>query len=189
MPSNVDAVIADIEDTKEDLENYLRHEVRTAMEVVETDARILIESDADWQGNLARSLSTDSSFEDGRISVSVSTGTGLAPYAPFVEFGTGSRTEQHARVFRGTTPERYPPGFPYKAPDMSPGMIASIVEWVETKPIIPRNDITEKQLGYQIAATIAKKGTYAHPFMRPAWFQNELQVRQAARNAIRKAVR
>lgn len=72
---------------------------------------------------------------------------------------------------------------------MSPGMVANIVEWVETKPVIPSEDITQRELGYRIAAAIANKGTYAHPFLRPAWFHNELAVRQAARNALRKATR
>jgi hypothetical protein len=34
-----------------------------------------------------------------------------------------------------------------------------------------------------------EQGNYAHPYLRPAWFDNELQIKRAARNALKNAVR
>ena len=193
MPSNVQTVINDVGDVKDDLRDQMRRKVHGAMRVLEADARTYIEQDADWRGNLARSLSTDVERRPDGPVITVSVGGAQAPYAPFVEFGTGDRTEQTSGRAPSSgllmEPDAYPANFPYDSPDLSPGMVASIVEWVETKPIVPDNDITEQELGYRIAATIANNGTYAHPFMRPAWFHNELRVKQAAHNALRKATR
>lgn len=193
MGHNVGSVINDIEDVKDDLRTYLRRGVAQAMRVLEADARTYIKRDADWRGHLARSLSMDVQRGPDGAEIVVSVGGRKAPYAPFIEFGTGARTERTTNQAPSSgivyEPDAYPPTFPYSAPDLSPGMVANIIEWVETKPISSSEDITDEDLGYRIAATIANRGTYAHPFMRPAWFQNERLVRKAAQNALRKAVR
>lgn len=189
MPSNIEQVIADIEDFKHDLRNQLRRRVARAMRVLEADARTYIKQDADWRGHLARSLSMDVERDADGVTIVVSAGGAEAPYAPFVEFGTGSRTERTTDAAPSSNllvGGMKPPGYPYKSPDMSPGMVANIIEWVRTKSITSPNENAE-QLGFRIASVIANRGTYAHPFMRPAWFHNELRVRQAARNAIRRA--
>lgn len=191
MPSNIEDVISDVDDVQDDLHTQLRRKVAAAMRVLEADARTYIARDASWKGHLGRSLSTDVERRPEGAKITVSAGGPEAPYVPFVEFGTGNRTE---RTWKGSSnlaldPLAYPPGFPYSAPDISPGMVANIIEWVETKPVVPQDDISPRELGYRIAATIAEEGTYAHPFLRPAWFHNELQIKQAARNALSKATR
>lgn len=191
MPSNVESVINSIDEVGDDLRTYMRRNIAAAMRVLQADARTNIAQDARWKGNLSASLDLDVQAGPDGPRIVVSAGGPMAPYAPFVEFGTGSRTE---RTWKGASnlnvdPTAYPPNFPYSAPSMGPGMVANIIEWVRTKPVIPSDEMTQEELGHRIAASIAEKGTYAHPFMRPAWFHNELQVRQAARNALSKAVR
>jgi HK97 gp10 family phage protein len=193
MPHNVGSVVSDIEDVKNDLRSQLRRRVTQAMRVLEADARTYIKRDADWRGHLARSLSMDVQERTDGAEIVVSVGGRKAPYAPFIEFGTGARSEQTTSQAPSSgivyEPDSYPPTFPYSSPDLSPGMVANIIEWVETKPVSGSDDVSDEELGYRIAATIANRGTYAHPFMRPAWFQNERRIRNAAHNALRKAVR
>jgi HK97 gp10 family phage protein len=193
MPSNIGSVINDIDDVQDDLRRYLRRHVARAMRLLQADARTYIERDADWKGTLASSLSMDVERDGAGARIVVSAGGQQAPHAPFVEFGTGSRTEQTSGKAPSSgiiyEPASYPADFPYKSPSMSPGMVANIISWVETKPIAPGSDISDEELGFRIASAIANKGTYAHPFMRPAWFHNELRVRQSAQNALRKATR
>lgn len=196
MPHNVDSVIADIEDLKDDLHDNMESAAKSSMRAVLTAAKVNVEDDADWNGNLRRALTLEARDEGGSIVVSVHTDADIAPYAPFVEFGTGSRrlttapqadSEQIPPDFDAATSA--PPDFPYKAPSMGPGLVANIVEWVETKPIVPEGDLTDKELGFQIAARIAEQGTYAHPFLTPAWFENEPLVKQSMKNAVWRTFR
>lgn len=69
-------------------------------------------------------------------------------YANFVEFGTS-------------------PGYK-KIPPIQP-----IIDWLRVKQISPNHsDMSEKDLGYFIARSIALNGTLANPFMQPA-FESE----------------
>lgn len=191
MPSNVQEVIDSVDDVKDDLRKELRRHVSTAMRALEEDARTYIKRDAGWRGHLSRSLDTDVRRHPDGAEIVVSVGGPKAPYAPFVEFGTGTRTDRTTNDAPTTgiifEPDQQPPSYPYSSPDMAAGMVANIISWVETKPIAPEGPLTPEELGYRIAATIAEKGTYAHPFLRPAWFHNELTIKQAARNGLKKA--
>lgn len=191
MPSNIDSVINDIDDVKDDLRTVFRRKLRASMTALKAEVYQNIDDDADYSGNLKRSLSLDVERTPDGPKLTIGTNAAIAPYAPFVEFGTGSRTEQTFGASLPTyEPDSYPPNFPYESPAMSEGLVRNIVEWVQEKPVIPRDDsMTQKDLGFAIAATIVNKGTYAHPFMRPAWFQHELEIRQAAQNALGKVVR
>lgn len=198
MPSNVNQVISDIEDVKHDLKRNIPTHVSAAMEKLLGTAIMHIEEDANWRGNLASSVRSHGvdvePTGDGSYEVTVGTDSDIAPYAPFIEFGTGSRSEQS-----GPGAVRFPPfgrgdavpvGYPYDSPTMSEGLVAEIIEWVESKPIVPKeDDMSQKELGSVIAASIAKKGTYAHPFLRPAWFKHKLNIKRAARKAVKKSFR
>lgn len=194
MGHNIPSVISDIQGVQKDLWGQMRRRVARQMRILEADARTHIKRDADWRGKLARSLSMDVRSDSGGPTLVVSVGgeNPNADYAPYVEFGTGSRTEETTNRAPTTglimEPGSYPPSWPYDAPGMSPGLVANIISWVETKPVEPDDpNMTDEELGYLISSVIAEEGTYAHPFLRPAWFENERQIRQAARTAIRKA--
>jgi hypothetical protein len=55
----------------------------------------------------------------------------------------------------------------YDTPSMNRELLLSILAWIKTKPIIHGGD--DEELAGDIAATIAREGTYQHPFIRPAW--------------------
>lgn len=195
MPSNVEDVIGDIEDVKDDLHDNIENAGRASMGRVLFDALGYIQKDAEWRGLLRKSMSLSVDDRGEELVFNVHTDADTAPYAPFVEFGTGSHTNQLSGASASTYPAEWPDtgsavpiGFPYSAPEMGPGLVASIIEWVETKPILPeKEDMTQQELGAVIAAQIANEGTYAHPFIRPAWFDNELIVKQSMKVAVRKA--
>lgn len=195
MPSNVEDVIGDIEDVKDDLHDNMENAGRSSMGRVLFDALGYIKKDADWRGLLAKSMSLSVDDDGTELTFNVHTDAEIAPYAPFVEFGTGRKTDRPSPwsvypVGWPDTGSAVPVDYPYPSPEMGPGLVANIIEWVETKPVIPQNDdMTERQLGAVIAAQIANEGTYAHPFMRPAWFDNELIVKSAMKTAVRKSFR
>lgn len=105
-----------------------------------------------------------------------------APYAGYVEYGTG----------RKQAGSPYPPAN-YESPSVPP--LGAIREWVETKPVVPRSgygddpDAAIDQLAADIASSIERMGTEAHPFMRPAFHQQVEQITLAHHNAVRTALR
>lgn len=197
MPHNVEDVIADVEDLKGDLRSETRRKARTAMRGVQTSALGYVAMDAEWRGNLRASIHSHGVQVDDRpdgFEVSVGTDKQIAPYGPFIEFGTGSRAEttgDMSRKFPTWQPgDSVPVGYPYEAPGMSRELVAGIIEWVKTKPITPNDPAdTPTETGAKIAATIANEGTRAHPFLRPAWFKHEPYIRADIVAGVRRACR
>ena len=105
-----------------------------------------------------------------------------APYAGYVEYGTGRKQAGSPR-----------PQANYKSPSVPP--LGAIKEWVETKPVVPRSgygddpDAATDQLAADIASSIERMGAEAHPFMRPAFHQQSEQITLAHHNAVRSALR
>lgn len=192
LDHNIGQVRRDIQDVKDDIRSDIPTAIVAAMQTLKSDMIASVKYDSDWRGNLVRSIQSHgvdvTPTGNGEYEISVGTDASIAPYAPFVEFGTGKRSGQHARAMP-TSVDEYPEGYPFDPPPMHPDLVDEIIEWVKTKPVIPKEDMSQEELGFTIAATIVEKGTYAHPFLRPAWFRNELQIKKAARNAVRKAVR
>jgi hypothetical protein len=100
------------------------------------------------------------------------------PYAAFIEYGTGMRGDSSA-----------PPKFQFDSPnDSDYGFVfANIWSWVQSKPVFfgPRTPNTAAQ----ITETIIEQGTFAHPFMRPAWFTGKPMLVQRAGYAAKRTVR
>lgn len=82
-----------------------------------------------------------------------------APYAPFVEFGTGAKVsipkgfEQLASQFKG------------KGSGNFDAFLDSIKDWCRKKGI-------DEKLAYIIAVSILKTGVKAQPFLIPSYLQN-----------------
>lgn len=99
------------------------------------------------------------------------------PYAKYVEYGTGLRGENGRHGLGG-----------YASPSESDfgTLFGNILSWVETKPgfIGPRTPSTAAAITH----TIIDQGTYAQPFMRPAWHSGEREVLGSARVAMRMTV-
>lgn len=188
---NVGSVISDIEDVKDDLRHEMRKRVGAAMRVVWADAKQYVLNDPHASGDLFTALQNESDTTGDELEFRVYTDAAIAPYAAIVEFGSGSRTENEWPAAPSTKPpEEYPSQFPFNAPDIDnlSGFAFYIEQWMRTKGITPKYD-SYRASALAIAKTIKDRGTYAHPYLRPAWFDNELQVKKAARNAVRNAVR
>jgi hypothetical protein len=193
MPSNVDAVIGSVRDLKSDIRDNIIKQMLKALQEIKKRITMYINRDANYRGALKKSIrqeydtTTDSSME-----FTVYSDSRVAPYNGLVEFGSGAKTND---AYIGTptpTPDEYPPEYPYSAPDIETGtgkyywFRGIIMNWMEEKPIIPASGDMVASAG-AIASEIIEKGTYAHPYMRPAAVDKEDEVYERAVRAINKA--
>jgi len=169
MPSNIGSVINDVRETKRELQIETSDEVNQQTRITKERAKTNLLQDANWTGNtlsaLSRSLEHTSRGYEGSVYVDKS----QAPYAQVTEFGSGARGK--AGETWGNVdvdpPEQYPAAYPFDSPDYSEQLVANILLWVETKPI-PTDDPLE--FAQNVVDNMdSGVGTYAHPFMRPAW--------------------
>lgn len=146
-----------------------------ASETANEMKRLVVARDNVWRTNLYRSIDARSVPSTHHSTIQV---VADVPYAAYVEFGTGKRQA-------ASTPLR----FRFNSPSLTPSLVRDITDWVFTKPGFygARTEAT----AWAIATTIAKEGTFAHPYMRPAWFKTKPlllgNVRKAARNTLRRA--
>jgi len=192
---NIDSVISDIDDVKDDLRHEVRKRVGAAMRVVWADAKQYVLNDPHTTGDLFSALQREQDTSGQELEFSVYTDAGIAPYAAVVEYGSGDRRERSGPDAIPFVPigadEGRPAQYPFDSPDIKniSGFAYYIEQWMRAKGIQPDGDRTYRQSSLAIAKVINDRGTYAHPYLRPAWFDNELQVKKAARNAVRNAVR
>jgi len=203
---NIDTVIRSIDKFERGLRREIRKRVGRAMAMCAQRARMYVQRDADYKGNLHDSITIERDSRKRSLSFSVFTDNAIAPYAAIVEFGSGqngARGNEWVGSQSVGQPDRYPPNFPFDSPDIDinqsnpynltgkrafAGFVGHIEEWMSTKPVTPRSgDMFTSAVA--IAKEIIEKGNLAHPFMRPAWFDSELRVRKAAANAVKNATR
>jgi len=188
---NIGSVISDIDDVKDDLRHEMRKRVGAAMRVVWADAKQYVLSDPHTTGDLFTALQREQDTSGEELEFSVYTDASIAPYAAIVEFGTGTYDEwRGSRHVGPPVGDEMPPQYPFDTPSESElPMIASYIkQWMIAKGIQPEKGSIQAS-SMAIASKIVDQGQYAHPYLRPAWFDNELQVKKAARNAVRNAVR
>jgi hypothetical protein len=80
-------------------------------------------------------------------------------WAKYLEHGTGQRGK------RDTQPDHES----FSAPSPMPPL-ENIIEWIIAKNITPTEYDTTYGLASAIQETIGNVGTFAHPFLRPVWF-------------------
>lgn len=169
---------------KRKLNNMQDMEDDAASEVREHSAKAAVEAKKEvaegnniWTMNLWRSIYyTEKPTPKGtRFEVLAD-----APYARFVEFGTGSRWGTGGYSVPDTIDH-------YSSPPLTGGLINDIRSWVFTKPYFvgPRSEA----MAQAIAHSIAEHGTHAHPFMRPAWFRTKPFMLADVEKAVRMNVR
>lgn len=188
---NISTVIADIDDVKNDLRNEMRKRVGSAMAVLQADVSTYIINDPHTTGQLLRSIGRESDTAGDTLEFMVYTDPKIAPYAAIVEFGSGTNTNVSWRgSAKAEPPDQYPPDYPFSSPDIQnySGFAYYIEEWMREKGVTPKYD-SYRASALAITKAIDQRGNYAHPYMRPAWFDNELLIKRAARNALRNAVR
>lgn len=143
-----------VDDVADEAENFLQG--------VQVNASINVnENGSEASGELLELLraqdptrvETDDGYE---LSIS------LPPEYNYLEYGTGERGGLTDGARGG---QKY-----FEAPDQPP--INAIKEWIKTKGVEPRyRDLSDHQLAYAIATKITQVGTKAHPFLRPAFYE------------------
>jgi hypothetical protein len=203
VTENVEDVIEDIENEVIDELKRLNPVVESVLDMVRSDAKRYVKQDADYSGNLRSSIrtwSTDFGREgDKRHRVGVK--SKAAKYAAIVELGTGNHTLQTTdKAPSQSVPNRQmdepPADFPFSAPTINPdpsnptfmGFVGYIEQWMRRKGITPEKGSYHAS-AMAISYSIIENGTYAHPFLRPAWFERELELRQLAQQVVRDATR
>lgn len=188
---NIESVISDIDEVKDDIRHEMEKRVGAAMRVLWADAKQYVLNDPHTTGQLFSALQQDQNIAKRELEFRVYTDASIAPYAAIVEFGSGPRSDV---AWRGAPnagpPDEYPRGYPFRAPDIDniSGFAYYIEQWMKEKGVTPQYG-SYRASALAIAKSINDRGNYAHPYLRPAWFDNELQVKRAARNALRNAVR
>lgn len=193
MPSNIDDVIDSVEDTADDLQQKTKKAAIDSTSRVKEDARDNLRQDAGWTGRTSMALNTSfEQFKRGKFQTAAWVNRNTAPYARVAEMGSGDKTlEEWEGSKPAAKPDNMPAGFPYDEPDFSEELVDSLQDWVETKPII--TDEEPRQLAIALALQISgnipdeEDGTFAHPFMRPAWQENVELIKSDFEYAVRSA--
>lgn len=198
---NVDDVVSGIDDVKDDLRSEMRKRVGAAMNVLWQDVRANIRHDPHVTGRLLRSIQRNTDVGGTELEFTVGVRGKMIDYAAIVEYGSGQRTN-NAPMVANLAEWDYPPSFPYESPDIdynskNPantegfpkfyGFTKYIQAWMEEKPLVPKSGDYFVSAAY-IAATIIEKGNFAHPYLRPAWFRQEPNIKRAAKHAVKRAV-
>jgi len=123
---------------------------------------------------------------------------GVVPYAGIVEYGSGDRARRPfktSKAFYSMARESSsrPPDWPYDAPDVSEDNISGfayyIEQWMRNKTGMQPETGSYRLSALKIAKTIIDAGTFAHPYLRPAYFDNEKFIKRAAKHAVTNATR
>lgn len=172
------------------LPKLIRQAVNTNIESVMREAATLARAELRKSGSVAtRKLLVSTDYKRGANLTSVARsgvrgrtyGTHVvradAPYAPFVEYGTGSRQVGS------------PDGQQFRSPSVPP--TGAIYSWLVVKGETPRGDYDLLEAARRIAVSVSQHGQRPHPFMRPAW--NEVggvtRIQREHSSGVRSALR
>jgi len=192
---NINSVISDVDDVQDDVRSELRKRVGGAMRVMYEDARSYIIQDPNARGRLLNNLSLD----ERNLVFSINTSL---DYAPIVEFGSGSKTNEEYQYGNRIPPEwpseasSLPVQMPFDEPDIPKNrshpkfnaFVSHIVDWMKEKGVLPQTGDLYFSATL-IAEEIIENGSFAHPFLRPAYYDNQRRVVNAAESALSKVVR
>lgn len=208
MSHNIDDVIRDVDDVGDDLRAEMRKRVGRAMDTLEVGVNQYIIRDPNYSTKLLRNIDSDTDVNASEIDFRVFVNTNMVDYAAVVEYGSGSNTNE-TKGGSEEVPSQWPDfgsavprGFPYEAPDIDfnyqepldtegyddfYGFAKMIEEWMRNKPVEPIFSYHVSAI--LIAKEIILEGNYAHPYMRPAWFDNRPLIIKAAKTALKNATR
>lgn len=119
-----------------------------------------------------------------------------APYAAFVEFGTGKRVrvpaewKDYAATFKGTGRGNLD------------DFLANIIAWVRAKGLSGRystktqirlgsrstQEDEDRAIAYPIFRSILENGAHPHPFLYPAFVQQRPKIIKSIREAVKRAM-
>lgn len=198
-----------VEDVIEDIERKVKGELRrmvasieAILDIVRSDAKRYVKQDAELSGQLRQSIKMSrTKLSTGKTRLKVGVRGSMAPYAAIVELGTGNKTlETTEKASSQSVPNRKmdnpPKDFPFSSPNIEPdrrnatflGFVGHIEDWMREKGIKPEKP-SYRASAMAIAHEIVTEGSYAHPYLRPAYFEHELEIRQVARQVVRDAAK
>lgn len=205
---NVPDLVEDIDDIKRDLRTELRDRVNRWMKFIMFEAKDNLRADADASGQLLKSMEKTETERGENFTVAVEVGGEMAPYAALVELGTGPvhSNEPFSESIQERRLQSPPADYPFDTPSISApdnpgraiinrtagrkfyGFAMNLVDWMKEKGIEPKTGNYLVSAAY-IAKQIIDKGQFSHPFLRPAWFQYELQLKNSIRYGVKEAFR
>lgn len=191
---NLDKLLARIDKVKVALQQEVGNELKAGAYEMNAEAarNINRNNSIGFSGGLQRDQQV---IEKGPLEYYVAN---VAPYAGFVEYGTGARSNPpaewsaYAAKFKGR-----------KIPGPGGDMLNRIYLWVRAKGITGRYSVKtrrrlgkksqqeqeDKQVAYLIMRSILKNGAYPHPFLYPAFIKVGPQIKRRIRNIIQKSIR
>jgi HK97 gp10 family phage protein len=161
-----------LEDLKDDINEEMNEAAESVMEnIADTASRKAPVANTPVDANLSTSIDYVGDNTAGLHAV-----VAKAPYAAYVEYGTGASQDGSPMT-----------GGRYKSPSVAP--YGAILEWMKSKPVQPEASgiAALERSAWLIATKIRNQGSDPHPFMRPAWKQNYHQFRTRGRLRLRKA--
>jgi len=170
----------DIVDLRDDLIDRHDDATEDAIDTLQTSVRRnLVEEDSVARSVLLRDILTGRAIPPDPQAFT-SRAVHLPDWAKYVEHGTGERGATDS--LRGSIPYPEPSGLPPFDP---------ILTWVIAKNIVSPEYDSQYALAAAIQETIGERGTFAHPFIRPAWRgpRGRQNIIQQNRRAMRRAVR
>jgi len=182
--SNIGNVIDDVNDTTDELRRGAKRVADDEGQEIKRRAIKYYTEDPEWLGRTKKAIRQQLRRQgNGIYDSSVYVNGLMAPHAKIAEMGSGHRGgEPHPKSQEAARKSQYRGDHQYDAPSMSRELRLSILAWVKTKPIYGEG--SDEELAGDIAATIAKEGTYQHPFIRPAWEDRAyVPAREDTRNA------
>ena len=193
---NAESVIGDIEDIKFELQGNIRKRIQKAMSLLKYNTQQNILNDAQTTGMLFSTVESDVSSSPTKVSGEVSVGGEQRPSAAVTEYGSGYLSGQSFRTSKRFVPvsndRNPPPQYPFESPTVTPenidGFAYYIEEWMKAKGLTPKKG-SYTESAYAIARTIGRAGTYAHPFLRPAWYKNKYRIRKQIKRAVKNSFR
>lgn len=206
--SNIRDVIDSVGDVQDDLIHEFEKRVGNRMDLLQQRAKQYVMDDANYTGKLAQNINKRTTVSDEGLEFRVGVDLGRVPYAAIVEFGSGTRTntpweKSRAYGMNFDTGSAVPMDFPFEAPNVPynrddpyslqgypkfSGFVGHIETWMKQKGIQPEKGSVFIS-AVAIAAAIIDHGNYAHPYLRPAWFDTKRRVKKGAKNALRNATR
>jgi len=116
----------------------------------------------------------------GQTGYAAHTVRAAAPYAAYVEYGTG--------INQRGAPQS---GAQFDSPSVPP--LGAILEWMEEKPVQPAKSVDGMSDTYavaqDIANTLAAYGQQPHPYMRPAWRRHRRSISSAHSRGVQTALK
>ncbi len=175
------------------VEKNLETALKAGAEMIASTAKSSPETPVDMGGLRAHI----SAARKGKLSFEITVNT---PYAAFVEFGTG----RYAAAYVSTLPANWQAyAATFRGQKGNGGLdefLNAMIEWVKRKGLIgltksgnrrtgKKADNDAYNLAYVIVINILRNGVHPHPFLYPAFVQNDGKIRAMIEAAVKEGLK